>query len=173
MDDPAARVRHLDADGLLAGDRREDADVRGRERVREVVLELGDLADLDARREPQLVAGDVRAGDHADHARLDAEVPERLDELGGDLLLPDRVGAVGVGGRAGEEARIRDGPDEVGRVGDRAAQPALGREVLRRDVDRAAHDAGLVGLGVLGETGLLGLGAAGSGAGAGTGSNAR
>ena len=49
VDDPPARVRHLDADGLLAGDRREDADVRRGQRVGEVVLELGDLGDLDAR----------------------------------------------------------------------------------------------------------------------------
>ena len=56
-----ARVRHLDADRLLAGDRGEDADVGGGERVGEVVGELGDLLDLRARRQPQLVARDVRA----------------------------------------------------------------------------------------------------------------
>ena len=92
VDDPAARVRDLDADRLLAGDRRQDADVGRGQRVGEVVLELRDLADLDAGREPQLVAGDVRAGDHADHARLDVEVAERLDQLGGDLLLARGVG---------------------------------------------------------------------------------
>ena len=81
VDDPAARVGDLDADRLLAGDRREDADVGRGQRVGEVVLELGDLADLDAGREAQLVAGDVRAGDHADDLRLDAEVAERLDQL--------------------------------------------------------------------------------------------
>ena len=65
----------------------------GGQRVGEVVLELGDLADLDAGREAQLVAGDVRARDHADHLRLDAEVAERLDELGGGLLLARRCRA--------------------------------------------------------------------------------
>ena len=157
--DPAAHVGDLDADRLLAGDRGEDADVRGGQRVREVVLELGDLADLDARRQAQLVAGDVRPRDHADHARLDAEVAERLDELGRDLLLPRRVGPVGLGGRAGEEARVRDGPDELRRVGHGAAQAALRREVRGRDVARAAHHAGLVGLGILGQArlGLAGL----------------
>ena len=49
VDDPAARVGDLDADRLLAGDRRQDADVGRGQRVGEVVLELGDLGDLDAR----------------------------------------------------------------------------------------------------------------------------
>ena len=47
--DPAVLVGDLDADGLLAGDRREDADVGRGQRVGEVVLELGDLRHLDAR----------------------------------------------------------------------------------------------------------------------------
>ena len=38
-DDRRAEVRHLDADGLLAGDRREDAQLGRRQRVREVVAE--------------------------------------------------------------------------------------------------------------------------------------
>ena len=126
MDDPAARVGDLDADGLLAGDRGEDADVRGGERVGEVVLELGDLADLDAGREPQLVAGDVRPGDHADDVRLDAEVAERLDELGGGLLLPGRVGPVRVARRAGEEARVGDVQTNSGESVTDAAVAAAG-----------------------------------------------
>ena len=152
--DPAARVRDLDADRLLARDRRQDADVGRGQRVREVVLELRDLADLDARREPQLVAGDVRAGDHPDHARLDVEVPERLDQLRGDLLLTGRVGARGVLGRARERGRVRELPDEVGRVGDVAAVAALRRELLGRDRLRGpALDAVLVLGRVLGEPG--------------------
>ena len=127
--DPAARVGDLDADRLLAGDRRQDADVGRGQRVGEVVLELGDLADLDAGRQPQLVAGDVRARDHPDHARLDVEVPERLDQLRGDLLLPGGVGPRGLLGRARELGRVRELPDEVGRVGDLAAVAALGREL--------------------------------------------
>ena len=39
-----AQVRDLDADRLLARDRREDADLRGRERVGEVVLECATFA---------------------------------------------------------------------------------------------------------------------------------
>ena len=50
-------------------------------------LSCATLPTLMPGREPQLVAGDVRAGDHADHARLDVEVPERLEQLRGDLLL--------------------------------------------------------------------------------------
>ena len=90
-DDPPAGVGNLDADGLLAGDRREDADVGSRQGVREVVLELGDLGDLDPRREPQLVARDVRPGDRADDRRGDAEVAERLDQRRCDLLLTGGV----------------------------------------------------------------------------------
>ena len=44
VDDAAVAVGDLDADGLLAGDRGEDADLGGGQRVGEVVLELGDLA---------------------------------------------------------------------------------------------------------------------------------
>jgi hypothetical protein len=81
VDDPAPRVRDLDADRLLARDRREDPDVGGGQRVREVVLELATFDDLDPGREPKLVARDVRAGDPPDHLGLDPEVPERLDQL--------------------------------------------------------------------------------------------
>src|SRR4051812_47063619 len=75
-----ALVRKLDADRLLTRDRREDADLRGRERVGEIVLEPGDLRDLRPGRELQLVAGDAGAGDLPDHVRLDAEALERRDE---------------------------------------------------------------------------------------------
>src|SRR5205085_8176578 len=46
VDDAPLRIGYLHAYRLLAGDRREDADLRGGQRVREVVLELGDLGDL-------------------------------------------------------------------------------------------------------------------------------
>ena len=65
VDDPAPGVGDLDADRLLARDRRQDPDLGGGQRVGEVVLELGDLGDLGPGRQPQLVAGDVRAGDAA------------------------------------------------------------------------------------------------------------
>ena len=56
VDDPPPRVGDLDAHGLLAGDRGEDADLGRRQRVGEVVLELGDLGDLGPGRQAQLVA---------------------------------------------------------------------------------------------------------------------
>ena len=110
-------------------------------------LSCATLRDLDARRQAQLVAGDVRAGDLADHARLDAEVPERLDQLRGDLLLARGVGPRRLLGRALEEAVVRHGPLEVRRLGDLGAVAALRRELLR--VDRRPRDARLVRLGVL------------------------
>ena len=83
-DEVRGEVRELDADRLLAGDRREDADLGRGERVREVVLERRDLGDLRPGRELELVARHARAGDLADHGRLDAEVRERLHEELGD-----------------------------------------------------------------------------------------
>jgi hypothetical protein len=60
----------------------------------------------------------VRARDHPDHARLDVEVPERLDQLRGDLLLTGGIGPRGLLGRARELGGVRELPDEVGCVGD-------------------------------------------------------
>ena len=128
--DPPARVWNLDADRLLAGDRREDPDVGRRQRVREVVLQLRDLRDLRSGREPQLIAGDVRTGHASDHLGLDPEMAERLDERLGDLLLSGGVGLRGLPGRARQEARGRDPPLEVRVVGDRAAVAALRRQIL-------------------------------------------
>jgi hypothetical protein len=85
-DEVRREVRQLDADRLLAGDRREDPDLRRRERIGEIVLQRCNLRDLGARRELQLVARYPRAGDLADDRRLDAEVRERLHERGGGAL---------------------------------------------------------------------------------------
>ena len=135
-------VRNLDADGLLAGDRREDADVGAGERVGEVVLQLGDLAHLRSRRQAQLVAGDVRAGDGADELRLDAEVSERLDQLGGDLVLGGGVGGLRLVVRTLQQLRIRHPVDETVGLGD------AGRRVVEIDVgDRFGQRVGL-GLGL-------------------------
>ena len=81
-----ALVRHLDADRLLAGDRRQDADVGGGERVGEIVAKLGDLRDLGPGSELKLVAADVRAADHSQQLGLDAEVAQRLEQRLGDRL---------------------------------------------------------------------------------------
>ncbi len=79
-DELRREVRHLDAHGLLAGDRSEDADLRGRECVAEVVLEPGDLRHLRPRRELQLVPRHARARDLAHDGRLDTELRERAHE---------------------------------------------------------------------------------------------
>ena len=115
--DAPLRVRHLDADRLLARDRREDPHVGRRERVREVVLERRDLRHLRPWREPQLVARDVRPGDRTDYVRGDAEVPERLDQPRGHLGLPRRVGARLLAGRAREQADRRQAPLEARVIG--------------------------------------------------------
>ena len=70
-------VRHLDADGCLAGDRLDAHGCRG-EAQREVVGEIRDLADLNARRRLELVARDGRPVTGIDDLRLDMEVLERL-----------------------------------------------------------------------------------------------
>ena len=115
-------------------------------------LSCATLRDLDPRRQPQLVAGDVRPGDHPDHARVDVEVPERLDQLRGDLLLPGGVGPRGVLGRARELGRVGQLPDEVGRVGDLGPVAALRRELLGLGgLRRPARDALLVLRRILGE----------------------
>src|SRR3712207_9328624 len=45
---------------------------------------------------------------------LHAEVAERLDQLGGDLLLAGGVGPRRLARGAGEEARVGRAPDELG-----------------------------------------------------------
>ncbi len=120
-------VGHLHAHRLLAGYRREDAHLLRGQGVGEVVLQRGDLRHLDPGSEAQLVAGHMRAGDRADHARLDVEVVERLhelaalalDALGVHLLRPVR---------ALEERRLRHPVVDLVRLGDRRAPVALGRE---------------------------------------------
>ncbi len=60
-DQLAGPVRHLDADGRLARDRRQDAHVGRRHGVRDVLGQAGDPGHLDARAELELVAGHRRA----------------------------------------------------------------------------------------------------------------
>ncbi len=131
--DPPAGVGHLDADRGLARDRGEDSDVGRRQRVGEVVLEPGDLRDLDPRRQPELVAGDVGTGHAPDHLRLDPEVAERLEQSLGNLFLAGRVGLGGLAGRPHEKARPRHPPDEIGIVGDRGSVAPLRGEIFRAD----------------------------------------
>ena len=102
------------------------------------------LRDLRARREAQLVARDVRAGDGADHLRLDAEVPERLDQARRGLLLAGGVRARLLAGRARQQL-LASGSSQtkLGVVGDRVAQPALRRQ-LGGVGARDARDSGVL-----------------------------
>ena len=98
------RFGDLDADRLLARDRRQDADLRRRERVREVVLECRDLGHLRPGRELELVAGDARAGDLADDACIHTEVGQSAGQGLRDLAVVALAG--GPGRSALEERRL-------------------------------------------------------------------
>src|SRR5213078_2851090 len=72
---------------------------------------LRDLGHLDAGRQAQLVPGDVRAGDRADHLRIDVEVAERLGQLAADPRDPlgvELLGAVGALQEAVPRERVVD-----------------------------------------------------------------
>ena len=70
----AVGVGHLDADGGLAGDRRQHPNALGRHRVGDIALQRSDFLDLDTRTEFHLVAGDGRpagaTGDRGVHLEL-------------------------------------------------------------------------------------------------------
>ena len=79
-------VGNLDSDRLLAGDRRENPDVGGGERVGEVVAQLCHLGDLRPGRKLKLVAAHVGTADHPKQLCLDSEVSKRLEQRLGDRL---------------------------------------------------------------------------------------
>ena len=158
--DPAARVGDLDADRLLARDRREDPDIGGGQRVGEVVLELGDLGDLGPGREAQLVAGDVRPGDAADDLRLDAEVAERLEQRPAPPAPARRCRAwpprrsSGSGNARPARCHSKSGSSvierpvatlgrEVARVRGAATGVGLARELVSASGRASGHDLGL------------------------------
>ncbi len=78
-------VWDLHAHGGLAGDRCEDAHFGGGQGVLEIVLEVGDFADLDPGLELQFVSRHPRTGDRADHLRRDVEALQGRDETFGDV----------------------------------------------------------------------------------------
>ena len=95
----AVGVGDLDADGTLAGDRREDAHVCGGHGVGDVLRQVGELVDLDAGTEHDLVARDCRASREAGDACVDVEVREDLSQGRDDLVVDGGTGHVG---RAGD-----------------------------------------------------------------------
>ena len=158
-DDVRRAVRDLDADGLLARDRREDADLGGRQRVREIVAQAGDAGDLRARGELELVARHARAGDGADEAGLDAVLGERAEQRARDplgvriaadrgraLAQHARVGQAGTAARRRARASTIDlrQLERVGRLGRRAADrgrtAAAGRRAARRSSSEVVGD---------------------------------
>ena len=74
-------IRHLDADGAAARNRRDDADRRRAHGEREVVREVRELAHLHARRRLDLELRDDRARRPADELAVDLERAQRVHEL--------------------------------------------------------------------------------------------
>ena len=71
---------HFDADGALAGDRRDDADAQRGEAQRDVVLQVLDLADAHARLRDDLVERHRRSDRRLDLVDADVVVGEGLDD---------------------------------------------------------------------------------------------
>ena len=90
------RVGDLDADGVLAGDGREDVDALGAGGAGDVRLELGDARNPQPGGRIDLVAGDGRAAGDVAGGDLDAEGLEGLDDdpLVGEKLVAVRLGRV-------------------------------------------------------------------------------
>ena len=113
----AVGVGDLDADGALAGNRREDTHVGRGHRIGDVLRQVGELVDLDAGAEHDLVAGHRRTAGEAGDPRVDVEVFKDLREGGDDLVVDGRARHVG---RPGDE-QVAGGQ----RVGDRVVQVGL------------------------------------------------
>ena len=71
-------VGHFDADGVLAGDRGDDADARHAQGDGQVVGQAGDLREPQAGFQLDLELGDDRAGFDLDDPDVEAEIEERL-----------------------------------------------------------------------------------------------
>jgi hypothetical protein len=80
IDDLPFGVRQFYAHRRFSGDGRLDADGLSAHGERDVVMEVHDLADLDARRQNDFVARDDRPGTHGHDLALDPEVHERFFE---------------------------------------------------------------------------------------------
>ena len=160
-----SRVGHLDADGILAGDRCDDTDARHAERDGEIVAEVRDLGEPQAGLQFDLVLRDHRARLDLDNLHLEAEFGKRLLEHAGPLanllllLLHLQVfggeeqverGQLVVGGRIGSQIEhLRLGPP-LGQRLDRHRRLLVNR-LLEIIVGVFVAEAGIdLGLGVLG-----------------------
>ena len=109
-DDGPVLVGDLDADGVLARNRRDDADARHLQVQGEVVGQAGDLVDAQAGLQGDLVLRDDRAGVDADDVDVQPEVGERLFQQRGRLaqvLIVLLVAGTAAGLRAASAAAAR------------------------------------------------------------------
>ena len=100
----AVGVGDLDTDGALAGNRREDTHVGRGHGVGDVFRQVGELVDLHAGAEDDLVAGDCRASGETGDARVDVEVREDLSQRRDDLVVDGGSGHVR---RSGDQEVLR------------------------------------------------------------------
>ena len=82
-------VRHFDADGSFAGNRRFDADIRRSQFQGQVVGEMDDFADLDASRRFQFIARNGRPLAGIEYLGVDIEALQRFLEDAG--IFPDFI----------------------------------------------------------------------------------
>ena len=94
-------VRDLDADGGLAGDRRQDTHVGTGHGISDIAPKIGDLLDLDARAELDLVLGDGRAAQKTDDLGVDLELLECRRQRANHTIVGR--GSRGVGLALGED----------------------------------------------------------------------
>ncbi len=114
-------VRHLDAHRRLARDRGKQPDVVGGRGIGDVAGQRGDLLDLDARAEFDLVAGDRRSSGEAGDGRVDGELVQHAGDPSDHLLVGRRPGL-----RRGAELQHARRWELVGPV-QRSVQRQLGR----------------------------------------------
>ena len=140
-------VRDFNADRGLAGNRREDAHIRGSHGIGDVLRQVRELVDLHSRSEDDLVTGDRRASGKTGDLRVDLEVGEDLGESVNDLIVHHRAGLMR--GPGDEERVLRQG------VRDRLVE--LGLEDLPLGCWRDRRRGRLVGFGRGGGRNGLGI----------------
>ena len=105
VDDHRFLVRHLDADHAFARHRRLHAHIQRRQREGDVVRQVGNAVNADARRRYDFEARDTRAAFHPHHLGIDAEAAQHFLQHG-NLFLGIILCLLG---------RFRRGVEQVGR----------------------------------------------------------